>query len=73
MGKVFYDVSISLDRFVSGANVHPEARLGDGGEQLSESKEYLLFVYYEINILGIFNDRFFFPGGVACECPGTSH
>jgi hypothetical protein len=37
MGKVFYDVSISLDRFVSGANVYPEARLGDGGEQLSES------------------------------------
>jgi len=37
MGKAFYDVSMSLDGFVSGANVHPEARLGDGGEQLSES------------------------------------
>ena len=26
----------------------------------------LLLVYYEINIMGIFNYLFFFPGGIAC-------
>ena len=36
MGKVTYDVSMSLDGFISGANVRPEAGLGDGGEQLHE-------------------------------------
>jgi dihydrofolate reductase len=36
MGKVIYDVSMSLDGFISGANVRPEAGLGDGGEQLHE-------------------------------------
>ena len=36
MGKVFYDVSMSLDGFIAGANPRPEAGLGDGGEQLHE-------------------------------------
>ena len=34
MGKVTYDISMSLDGFVSGANVRLEAGLGDGGERL---------------------------------------
>ena len=36
MGKIIYDVSMSLDGFIAGANVRPEAGLGDGGEQLHE-------------------------------------
>ena len=36
MGKVIFDVSMSLDGFISGANVRPEAGLGDGGERLHE-------------------------------------
>ncbi len=36
MGKVIYDISMSLDGFVSGANVRLEAGLGDGGERLHE-------------------------------------
>jgi dihydrofolate reductase len=36
MGKVYYDVSMSLDGFITGANPRPEAGLGDGGEQLHE-------------------------------------
>jgi len=36
MGKVVYDISMSLDGFVSGANVRLEAGLGDGGERLHE-------------------------------------
>jgi dihydrofolate reductase len=36
MGKVYYDVSMSLDGFISAANVRPEAGLGDGGERLHE-------------------------------------
>jgi hypothetical protein len=36
MGKVIYDVSMSLDGFITAANVRPEAGLGDGGEQLHE-------------------------------------
>ena len=36
MGKVTFDISMSLDGFVSGANVRPEAGLGDGGERLHE-------------------------------------
>lgn len=36
MGKVFYEMSMSLDGFVTGANVRPEAALGDGGEQLHD-------------------------------------
>jgi len=36
MGKVIYEVSMSLDGFISGANVRPEAGLGDGGERLHE-------------------------------------
>lgn len=36
MGKVVYDMSMSLDGVVTGANVRPEAGLGDGGEQLHD-------------------------------------
>src|SRR5215211_4210355 len=36
MGRVIYDVSMSLDGFISGANVRPEAGLGDGGERLHD-------------------------------------
>ena len=36
MGKIYYDVSMSLDGFITGANPRPEAGLGDGGEQLHE-------------------------------------
>src|SRR5688572_13695298 len=35
--------------------------------------ESLLFVDHEINMIGIFNDLFFFPGGVVCQCPGAGH
>ena len=37
MGKVIFDISMSLDRFVTGANPRPEAGwggLGEGGERL---------------------------------------
>jgi len=36
VGKVTYDISMSLDGFVSGANVRLEAGLGDGGERLHD-------------------------------------
>ena len=36
MGKVIYDISMSLDGFITAANVRPEAGLGDGGERLHE-------------------------------------
>lgn len=36
MGKVVYDISMSLDGFVSGPNVRLEAGLGDGGERLHD-------------------------------------
>ena len=39
MGKVIYDISMSLDGFISGANARPEAGwagLGDGGERLHD-------------------------------------
>ncbi len=36
MGKVVYDISMSLDGFVSGAHVRLEAGLGDDGERLHD-------------------------------------
>ena len=36
MGKVIYEMSMSLDGFVTGANIRPEAALGDGGERLHD-------------------------------------
>jgi len=36
MRKVIYEMSMSLDGFVTGANVRPEAVLGDGGERLHD-------------------------------------
>ena len=36
MPKVIYDISMSLDGFITAANVRPEAGLGDGGERLHD-------------------------------------
>lgn len=39
MGKVVFDISMSLDGFIAGANARPEegwAGLGDGGERLHD-------------------------------------
>jgi dihydrofolate reductase len=36
MGKVYFDISVSLDGFVAGPNMRPDAGLGDGGEQLHD-------------------------------------
>jgi dihydrofolate reductase len=36
MGKVTFDISVSLDGFVAGPNDGPENGLGDGGEALHE-------------------------------------
>ena len=34
MGKVSFDISMSLDGFITGGNRRPDEPLGDGGEQL---------------------------------------
>jgi dihydrofolate reductase len=36
MGKVIFDISMSLDGLITGANARPEAGLGDGGERLHD-------------------------------------
>ena len=36
MGKVVFDISMSLDGFMTGAKQRPEEPLGDGGEQLHQ-------------------------------------
>ena len=36
MTKVIFDMSMSLDGFVNGANVRPEEPMGDGGQRLHE-------------------------------------
>ena len=36
MAKVFFDISMSLDGFITAANRTPEQPLGDGGERLHE-------------------------------------
>ena len=36
MGKVVFDISMSLDGFITAANARPEAGLGEGGEQLHD-------------------------------------
>ena len=36
MGKVFFDISMSLDGFITGANRTAEEPLGDGGEHLHD-------------------------------------
>jgi dihydrofolate reductase len=36
MGTIVFDISMSLDGFISGANVSPEAGLGDDGERLHD-------------------------------------
>src|SRR3712207_6822028 len=36
MSKVIFDISMSLDGFVTAANVRPEEPMGDGGQRLHE-------------------------------------
>jgi dihydrofolate reductase len=36
MSKLIFDISMSLDGFVTGPNVRPEEPMGDGGERLHE-------------------------------------
>ena len=36
MGKVIFDISMSLDGFITAANPRPEAGLGDDGERLHD-------------------------------------
>ena len=36
MGKVFFDISMSLDGFMMAANPRPEEPMGDGGQQLHQ-------------------------------------
>jgi dihydrofolate reductase len=36
MGKVYFDISMSLDGFVAGPNMRPDSGLGDGGERLHD-------------------------------------
>ena len=36
MGTVVFDISMSLDRFITGANQTPEEPLGEGGEHLHD-------------------------------------
>jgi dihydrofolate reductase len=36
MGKVVFDISMSLDGFMTAANRRPEEPMGDGGERLHE-------------------------------------
>jgi dihydrofolate reductase len=36
MGKLRFDISMSLDGFIAGPNMRPDVGLGDGGEQLHE-------------------------------------
>jgi dihydrofolate reductase len=36
MGKIIFDISMSLDGFITGANARPEAGLGNGGERLHD-------------------------------------
>ena len=36
MTKVIFDISMSLDGFVTASNVTPEEPLGDGGQRLHE-------------------------------------
>jgi dihydrofolate reductase len=36
MGKVIFDISMSLDGFMTAADQRPEEPLGDGGEQLHQ-------------------------------------
>jgi hypothetical protein len=36
MGKVIFDISMSLNGFVTASNVRPEEPMGDGGQRLHE-------------------------------------
>jgi len=36
MTKVIFDISMSLDEFVTASNVRPEEPMGDGGQRLHE-------------------------------------
>jgi hypothetical protein len=39
MGKVVFDISMSLDGFMTAANRRPEEPLGDGGERLRHRRD----------------------------------
>ena len=53
MGKVFFDVGMSLDGFIAGPNGRPGNPLGDGGTRIHE------WVYP----LAAFRERIGLPGG----------
>src|SRR6266540_6910527 len=36
MSKVIFDISMSLDGFVTASNIRPDEPMGDGGQQLHE-------------------------------------
>jgi hypothetical protein len=36
MTRVIFDISMSLDRFVTASNIRPEEPLGDGSQRLHE-------------------------------------
>jgi hypothetical protein len=36
MGKVIFDMSMSLDGFIAASNRRPEEPMGEGGEKLHE-------------------------------------
>ena len=36
MTKVIFDISMSLDGFVTASNVRPEEPMGDGGQRLHD-------------------------------------
>ena len=36
MAKVIFDISMSLDGFVTASNVRPEEPMGDGGQRLHD-------------------------------------
>jgi hypothetical protein len=36
MSKVIFDISMSLDGFMTAANIRPEEPMGDGGQRLHE-------------------------------------
>ena len=60
MGSVIYDMSMSLDGFVAGANMRPEAGLGDDGERLHD------WVFKDPNGMEMVQDAVANLGAVIC-------
>lgn len=62
MGKVVFDISMSLDGFITAANARPDAGLGDGGERLhdwgfhsTDPRDHEIMAWYSgvgVNIFG---------------------